>query len=321
MKALRFIFKLAPLLLWVGLIYSCDVNRQNDLEPSPGTGKVVISITDAPFPADLVDEVNVTIDRVELRIAGGECTAENGDPVGEENDNDKVKDKDKDKDRKKGFDYSDFDCDSGFVVISEKSKTIDLLKLQNGISEILAEDTIPVGVYDMIRLHVVDATIVIEGNSSFPLKIPSGTSSGLKIKLDTLLTVTEEGVSEVLVDFDLSRSFIVKGNPHNKKGITGFMFKPVIRAVNKSLSGSIYGKVVEGDTTAVPQVLVTILQGDSTLATGLTNNRGMYEVTGIPTGSYNLKAEKEGFQTATLSNVKVNKKSRVRKDIRLVRQP
>ncbi len=317
MKTMKFFIRLLPLLFLLGMVYSCDVSKQNDPEPSSGTGKVVISITDAPFPVHLVGEVNVTIDRVELRIAGGTCTGKNGENIGKENE----KEKEKDKEKKRGYDYSAFDCDSGFVVISEKSKTINLLKLQNGITEILAEGIIPVGEYDMIRLHVVEAAIVIEGNRSFSLKIPSGTTSGLKIKLDSHLAVTEEGVSEALVDFDLSRSFIVKGNYHNKNGITGFMFKPVIRAVNRKMSGSIFGRVVEGDTTAVPGVLVTLLRSDTVVTTAITNSRGMYEVTGLTTGAYDLKAEKEGYKTVTLNNIKVNKLSRILKNIKLVRQP
>ncbi len=278
----------------LAFLVSCDVLTQDE-QPASGTGKVKILITDAPFPADMVDEVQVTIDRVELRMVGATSTDTTG---GTSTDTTGGTSTDTTGGTSTGTtddDDDDDDDEKEWIVVSEDVTTIDLLKLQNGITEILAASDIPVGKYDMIRLHVVEAFIKIEGNSSFPLKIPSGTTSGLKIKLDTPITVTEEGVSEILVDFDLSRSFIVKGNPKNKKGITGFMFKPVIRAVNYNQAGGIYGKISEGEGTAVSNAMISVKQGETTVATALSDSKGNYHLMGLTPGTYTLEVEKEGY--------------------------
>ena len=309
MKTMSKILSIA-LGLSLALVISCNLLPQEEA-PADGTGKVVVTITDAPFPVDLVDEVLITIDRVELRIAGGTCTTTYGEEVGK-------KEKSNDK-RRKEHDYSAYECDRGFVVISGEEKTIDILKLQNGLTEILAEGTIPVGEYDMIRLHVVEATIIIKGNDSFVLKISSGNSSGLKIFLDTPITVTEEGVSEVLVDFDLSRSFKSIGNIKNKHDIKGFMFRPVIRAVNYKKTGILYGKVMEEEGTAVKNALISVFLGDSVVSTALSNSSGEYKLIGLPAKTYALSAEKEGYIPFTEKNIKIAPKAKIRKDIRLAR--
>ena len=286
---------------------SCDLLQEG--QPSPGTGNVVINITDAPFPADLIDEVQVTIDKVELRIAGGTCTTTTGEPVGKKHKNDKHK----------GHDYTSFDCDSGFVVVSEKTSIIDLLQLQNGIMAVLAEAEIPVGKYDMIRLHIVEATVVIDEKTSFPLQVPSGNASGLKIMLDSILTVTENEISEILIDFDLSRSFITIGNPKSKKGITGFIFKPFIRAINNKHTSIIYGKVYEGEKTVIAGAQITVLHADTVVTTALTNAKGYYKVMGLHDGKYSMKVEKDGYTTVTVTDIVLSPKSSIKKDVKLVK--
>jgi hypothetical protein len=288
-------------------IISCDLLQES--QPSAGTGNVVINITDAPFPADFIDEVQVTIDKVELRIAGGTCTSTSGESVGDKYNNGKHK----------GHDFSSFNCDSGFVVVSEKTSTIDLLQLQNGIMAVLADAEIPVGKYDMIRLHIVDAVVVIDENTSFPLKVPSGNASGLKIMLDNELTVTENETSEILIDFDLSRSFITMGNLKSKKGITGFIFKPVIRAINNKHTSTIYGKVYEGESTAVAGAQITVIQADTVVTTALTNSKGYYKVMGLHAGKYSMKVEKEGYTTVAVTDINLNPKSSIKKDFKLVK--
>lgn len=202
-------------------------------------------------------------------------------------------------------------------MILDEPAEVDLMQLQNGIVDLLAEAELPVGKYDMIRLFISEALIVIDEEKSFPLKIPGGSTGGLKIFLSEPIEVTGEGVAEVLIDVDLSRSFVVQGNPKNKKGITGFIFKPVIRAVRMAVSGSIKGKVTDAANVPVVQALVTVLQAGETVTTALTDEEGVFRVIGLPAGTYDLTIDAEGFKQAAISSVVVSKKQEVLKNIKL----
>lgn len=293
-------------LITVSLV-SCDL-IQNDQTTAGGTGNVVVSITDAPFPAGLVDKVLITVDTVELRVAGGTCTGMKGEHIGGT----------KTGTISYGHDYSDFHCDSGFVVVSTGKKEFDLLKLQNGVSSILATAKIPVGKYDMVRMELVKVSIVV-GTNTYDITIPANAHNGLRIKLDTVLVITSASTSNVLVDIDLSRSFITLGDHRSKGGILGFIFNPVIRAVNHNKSGSIYGRVYEGTNTAVSGAQITVARNDTTITTAVTNDKGLYQVIGLSSGTYKVTASKDGYKPVTSDNIKISSKREFRQDFKLVK--
>lgn len=274
------------------LFYSCSLLE--DETPSKGTGKIAIHITDAPFPVDLVEQVLITVDSVGLRHEGGECeTPEGSDPA-------------------------EFECEDGFIILLDEPVVIDILQLRNGLTELLVDAEIPVGKYDMVKIFVKEATIIVEPGQSYALKVPGGSTGGLKIFLNEPVTVTEEGLAEVLLDFDLSRSIVALGNPKNKKGIHGFIFKPVIRAVDVNVSGSIKGKVVDASDNAIDKALVTLYKGEEEITTSLTEEDGVFKIIGVPAGSYRMTVEKEGFTTAELTDIVVTKKKEVVKTIKLI---
>ena len=67
-------------ILFLGLMIGCEDNSQSNLDDELGqAGKVVVKLTDAPFPSDLVAEANVTVDWVKL----GKTNETNG--AGQEN--------------------------------------------------------------------------------------------------------------------------------------------------------------------------------------------------------------------------------------------
>ncbi len=255
------------LILLMGLIYACNESINGD-DPVEKSGTVTISLTDAPFPAELVEEVNVTIDSIKLKIA--------------END-----------------DSEEGESESGFVTLAV-DKTFNLLELGNGETEILGDIDVPAGEYSEIRMHVTEAKIkLVEEEEEMDIKIPGGSSSGLKIKIKPALVVNEGESYEVLLDFDVSRSFFVKGNPKKEK-IKGFMFKPVIRATNMALAGSLTGKVTEENEEEIllKNARVYVLSAEEitdTIATGKTNKEGIYKIIGIPNGTYNINCGKEGY--------------------------
>jgi len=256
------------LILMLGLIagFAVSCTNEDDLSKNPdGKGTVSFLITDAPFPTDQVAQANVTIDKIEIRKVD--------ESEGEESEG------------------------SPFVMVSEETMEFNLLDLRNGVTAELTNVELEAGTYDQIRLHVVDASVVLndEASTTFDLKVPSGSASGLKINIKDGLVVRDGGFATVLLDFDVSQSFVVRGNPRTKAGIKGFIFKPVIRAVVEEATGSIEGHVSVGDTLAVGNATVEFYEMDSLITSALTDSTGFYAAVGLPLGEYDLKVMAEGY--------------------------
>jgi len=272
------------MILLVGLSMITTACNQAGETVKDGKGKLVVKLTDAPFPVSLVENALVTIDKIEIRsTAGG--TSDN----------------------------------APFTVLYEGEKVIDLLDLQNGITEDLLSMDIAAGSYDFIRMHVVSAKIVLKQGTTYDLKIPSGTSSGLKIKMSPELLIESGVESEVLLDFDVSKSFIVQGNMNTPAGIKGFLFKPVLRAMVQKYSGIIEGKVSENETTPVAEALVQVVVADTVYSSALTDAAGKYALIGIPAGNHKLVCEKEGYSPVTVDLVAVKARETTTLDFLMIR--
>jgi hypothetical protein len=124
------------------------------------------------------------------------------------------------------------------------------------------------------------------------------------------LVVNEGEDYELLLDFDVSRSFLVKGNP-KKNDIKGFMFKPVIRASNMALTGSLSGLVREDadDEFVIKNARIYVISTEDitdTIASGKSNKQGLYKIIGLPANSYNVSCEKDGYEnTAGTESVEI----------------
>ena len=119
-------------------------------------------------------------------------------------------------------------------------KVIDLLTLQGTNTENLLTDvSIKAGEYDELRLIVDDSGmnsfIEITDGSVYPLKIPSGSSSGLKLKGPITIPASKPG--KFTVDFDVRKSIVRAGKSSN------YLLKPVLRLVDDSVVGHIRGSV------------------------------------------------------------------------------
>ena len=171
----------------------------------------------------------------------------------------------------------------------------------------MSETDVPAGTYDEIRLHITDAGIMLKDSTYFDLKVPSGDASGLKIKINPALDLGENMISEVLLDFDVSRSFVLRGNmKHGYDKVVGFIFKPVIRAVASIAAAEIYGAVTDTTDAIIENALLTLLSGADTVTTALTDSLGLYRIIGIPPGLYSLTCEKDSFNTQTKENLDLN---------------
>ena len=282
--------KLGTVITFIALgIIIFNACNQDDTFTTPKTkSKLNVYLTDAPFPVELVSQTIVNIDKIEIRKQGSDST------------------------------------DAGFIVISEEPIEIDLLSLSNGLTEQLASVELDSGSYDMIRMHVTDSKVILKDNTEFDLKIPSGSSSGLKIKIDPSIEVSSGQNIDVLLDFDVSKSFVAKGNWKGGK-INGFNFKPVVRCVLLGMAGRIEGTVSDTASNALENAAVKVwlptTENDSLITSSFTDSNGKYQVIGILSGTYYLTTELDSFQTDTVWNVDVLQGQSTQVDIQLTPEP
>ncbi len=269
------------MVLAVALLVSCT--QDDTAVNTSSTGSLKVLLTDAPFPSDLVAEVNVVIDQVSIKKENDESTEED---------------------------------ESGWMILSTETSEFNLLDLQNGAVAVLADiDEIAIGTYKEIRLHIVSAEVVLNDQTVHELTIPSGTSSGLKVKINGGLEVRGGNPAALIVDFDVAQSFLVQGNPEkNGKEITGFKFKPVIRATAEDISGTVEGYVTveelsEGSVTEVPGAGLQVVVSDGeTDYIAMTNENGYYAIIGILPGTYTVSCAADGytsFETSALVETNV----------------
>ncbi|MEO6538954.1 MAG: DUF4382 domain-containing protein [Ferruginibacter sp.] len=95
------------------------------------------------------------------------------------------------------------DSASGWTTLNTKAGIYDLLTLQNGKDTLLATGQVTTGKLKQVRFVLGPNNDVIVGGVSFPLTIPSGSESGLKINVDKNLNATLE---TLIIDFDAAAS-------------------------------------------------------------------------------------------------------------------
>jgi uncharacterized protein DUF4382 len=92
---------------------------------------------------------------------------------------------------------------AAWIPINTKDSIYNLLDLKNGITTLIAQDTVPAGVLQQVRFILgSDNTVVVNG-ISYPLETPSAESSGLKVKIGKVLAET---MNTFILDFDASLS-------------------------------------------------------------------------------------------------------------------
>ena len=145
------------------------------------TANVQIRLTDAPTA---LQEVNVDIQSVRVKFRDDE--------------NDSTK---------------------NWVDLTTRAGVYNLLNFQNGIDTLLATGTLPERQVKEIRLILGSNNTVKNNGVVFPLTIPSGSESGLKIKFSKALGAD---LNTLVVDFDAAQSV-------GQTGTGSYFLRPVIR--------------------------------------------------------------------------------------------
>lgn len=182
------------------------------------TARVQVLLTDAP--SDMLDSAWVWISHIYL-VGGGSGDAE---PDTVESD--------------------DPDVPAGRVDLYNDPADpllFDLLTLRDGVTaDLTGEVPVEVANYRGLRF-VVDSTRVVlaagytfeDGSTVAGMKVPSGQRSGIKVKLRDILSLDENDLVTVTVDFDVDENFNIQTN--NQTGqIRRILFRPVLREKGRS---------------------------------------------------------------------------------------
>jgi len=259
------------------LLISCAQSPYGNRLQYVEAGKIAITLTDAPFPHSLVSEANVTIFKIDARLKSESETIEN-------------------------------ESNSPFQVLFEGETKVNLLELTNGVTKSFGETEVVGGSYDLVRVFVKDANVELTDGRIFDLKVPSGEQTGIKIFIKPELIVSGGLTSELLLDFDVSQSFIAKGSTNNVSEIKGFSFKPVIKASNMSVSGSLSGKVstsINESEMSLEGAQLSVMAADTLNTTTFTDASGEYMVQGLRAGTYEVIAELDGYETQSTDEVNI----------------
>ncbi|UCE61404.1 MAG: DUF4382 domain-containing protein [Phycisphaerales bacterium] len=347
-------------------------------ESSGEQGSLRVLVTDEPYPLDLIEEANITITRVEVRLTeelpictedtdcadnvfcngtetclerecvNGEFPCAAGEFCDEElaacmspctddtqcNDlffcngaetcdlgtgecqegvnpctPDQVCDESADICTTDESDQDDDDDESTWITIFEGNKSFNLLDLQNGQTDLLAETTITAGTYSQMRLVVTQGEVKLEDvEEPFLLDVPSGEQTGIKLHFTFDVTADEETV--LLLDVDLTRAFrpIPAGHIDDPTTIRTFHFTPSVamKLINLLEAGTITGTVVDESSSALEDVIVTAYdENGEEAASGGTDSSGGFTLIGLPTGIYRLELSLNGFEDAAVPDVSV----------------
>jgi hypothetical protein len=173
---------------------------------------VITGDTESPLPAGSVKSVDIFVVRIDAKA--NEPTDAEAAEATEESES----------------------SNAGWVTVAEPNASFDLMTLSDGTNTFLGDAQVAVGSYKGFRLIIDpakssvtlndDANTVIGGESIVGLKFPSADKTGIKIKLSGPVAVEEGETSTLVVKFDVTNSFVMRGATIEQNGL---LFKPVIR--------------------------------------------------------------------------------------------
>ena len=116
----------------------------------------------------------------------------------------------------------------------------DLLTLRDGITtDLTGFVEIEAGLYQGLRLVVdhaqvtlADGLLFLDDTDSATLQVPSGSQSGIKVKLDEAIDAAEGESTTVTVDFDVDRNFVIQGG-QGQSAIRAVLFTPVLMELDR----------------------------------------------------------------------------------------
>jgi hypothetical protein len=195
---------------------------------------------------------------------------------------------------------------SGWRTVATPMKTYNLLKLINGVTEVLGDEELTAGIYNQIRLiigrtpesenningepHPYANYVVFDDGSDEPLKIPSGYNTGIKLVHN--FEVEENNIVELLLDFVACRSVVETGSGK-------YMLKPTIKVIETLNKFDVFGDVTENNADPVLHITGALVSAQisdgrsasavrSTLTSAESGEEGHYRILLSPGQTYNI---------------------------------
>jgi hypothetical protein len=132
-----------------------------------------------------------------------------------------------------------------------------------------------VGRLSQLRLVLGSQNSVKVDGVLYPLTVPSGSTSGLKVNVHQ--EISENSPVVIFLDFDAAQSVSLNSS--------GYRFHPVIRGFTAAGTGSVQGHVnIPG-----PGIAVTLSNGTSVYSTYTNQLTGYFLLRGVQSGEYTLR--------------------------------
>ncbi len=207
---------LAASAVFLGLS-ACDSPTTGPLDIQ--TSQMRVLLTDAP--SDMLDSANVWISRIYLQGGGGtEPDTASADSTATD---------------------STSASTAGRVDLyndPDHALEYDLLTLTDSVTaDLTGLVTVDAGTYQGLRFVVDSARVSLkapytfeDGSTSAVLAIPSGSTSGIKVKLKDILMANAGDTTTVTVDFDVEDNFVIQVSQHTGQ-VRKILFTPVLKAV------------------------------------------------------------------------------------------
>jgi hypothetical protein len=255
---------------------ACSEDKQvvfstSDITP---TARLTLELMDAPFPLELINSTRVSITRIAVHTRAGD------------------------------------DDSPGLQTIRRRERTLDLLDLRNGVTEgLLDEEDIPVGQLVEVRLFVEEATVKLVNGRTVGVILPSDLENGIPAVPGSHIEVAGPGTTELLLDFDLSRSLVpIPRAADEVHEIRHFLLQPALRVVDRASTGSVSGLVFDNAGTPrdleddVPLASATVMAflGVREVTGTATAPDGSYKLMGLEGSRHRIVAFARGFHPDTL---------------------
>ena len=274
----RLRFALLAVAVMVAACYKADSSAPNSPNRKPMT-KVLL--TDGPFPFDSVQSAKVYI--IRIAVSTHADTGSSADSM-------------------------------QWVTVAEPHRQIDLLTLQQGLTDSLGTGELTADQYKAVLVTLnVDSSEGVRMKNGSPGVVRwygSGQQSYTSF-VQAPINVPDTG-AVIVLDFDVGQSF-----QYNNWGDGKFDFFPTIRAVNRAATGNIAGAVTHDASTGsvgpVADATVTAWGGGPgnwyIISTGKTDAAGQYRLAYLLPGTYIVAVDPPAgttYASALDSNVAVN---------------
>lgn len=233
---------------------SCSSTPSDASRPANAT---VTLLTDSPFPFDRIARVDLYVVNVSASLSADTTSGGN------------------------------------FVTLATPNRRINVLALQNGVTDELGAVSLPRGAITAVRMIIdtdsssitLKSGQVLTGRSSPGIAWQSSAGRPvLNALIHEQIAVPDTG-AVVVIDFDVGKAFIPPQDLNPGSTDQGFIFSPVLHAADAGRTGGIAGKVTTSAGAAVANASLRLYLGRanepentwSVLSTATTNADGSFK--------------------------------------------